>query len=162
MANKSKFSEEVTAAICESLEAGATRKAAHTAAGIPSATFYAWLGYGTQSPPKDQKYADFVEAIEAAEGEMIVTAVKAIKAAGAKSWQAWAWLLERRHAGDYGAIPRVLVQKSDAPKKVDPLEGKTREELEFALANNGCFPNEVPPQVEQIEEKPANDDKFPI
>ncbi|MHB8736496.1 MAG: hypothetical protein ACYC6M_14435 [Terriglobales bacterium] len=98
--------------ILTALRMGVSRKDAFTSAGISGDCFYTWLKRpGTRSfrtaegqPPAVITFAD---AVEKAEADFVISMVGVVRkaAAGAKdapgSWQAAAWLLERRRPGDF-------------------------------------------------------------
>jgi hypothetical protein len=80
---------------------GATRAIMAQYIGVSEPTFYRWMSTGRDSGT--QPYRELYERVKAAEGECAVQSLALIKKAamGGKgrpgSWQAAAWLLERRH-----------------------------------------------------------------
>ena len=80
---------------------GMTFGHAAAAAGISEGTFYRWKSIGEKA--KSGKYHEFYEALKSAEarGEMLL--LKRIQEASAGgTWQAGAWILERRYRNIWG------------------------------------------------------------
>lgn len=97
MARPSKHSPEVERLIVSLLEAGNTVETAAGAAGISPETFYDWMRRGLRDGKRDAKFRAFRAAVEQARSMAEATLVTRIsKAAANGSWQAAAWLLERR------------------------------------------------------------------
>ena len=90
MARPTKLTKEVTKAICEAIENGATYAAASEAAGIAYSTFNEWM--------KDKRpaYVKFSEAVSQANARFMTEGMRRIKEAGRRDWRAVAWSLERR------------------------------------------------------------------
>lgn len=78
-----------------------TDKEIYTALGISEASFYAYKN----------KSVEFSEALKKGRAEYLdnleAEAVAGIRAAGAQSWQAYAWLLERTKPEQYGKVDRL-------------------------------------------------------
>jgi hypothetical protein len=90
--------------IIEALKLGATHQRACAAAGIKKTTFYDWLA----------RDPDFSEAVNAAEWYAAEQALRAIRRAAREgTWQAGAWLLERRYPEEYG---RTIQEHSGGQK----------------------------------------------
>ena len=97
---RSKRTPETAERIIRALRLGATHRLAAAAGGINVATFYRWLD-------ADRAFRD---AVKEAEGAAALAALAAIeRAAQAGTWQAAAWLLERRYPEEYGR--RVVTQQ---------------------------------------------------
>lgn len=94
MAAKGKYTQQVIASITEAITLGATYRRACAAAGISEETFNVW---------RREKPA-FSEAIEKAEYEFTRKHLDVIRLAATRdgTWQASAWMLERRYPADYG------------------------------------------------------------
>jgi len=87
-----KLTDAALQTICQAITAGSTKHHAAEAAGIHRDTLHDWT----------RRYPDVSDAIEKAEGMMVVRNVALIQtAATAGTWQAAAWLLERRHSDDF-------------------------------------------------------------
>jgi hypothetical protein len=99
MARPSKLTPEITAILAEAIRAGGTREAAAARAGIGPSTLYDWLKRGDTG---DERYQEFSEAIKKAEADLEAKALGLILDAAGKSWQAAAWLLERRFPDRWG------------------------------------------------------------
>jgi len=91
--------------------------AAHEA-GVSHETFYDWL----------TRYPDFAEAVKKAEAAFILAALQRIDDAVQKgSWQAAAWLLERKYPAQFGVRQRLALE-GDANR---PLVVQVREFVEI-------------------------------
>lgn len=90
---KTKYTPETVGKIVQAIKLGATYKLACGYAGISHDTFYTWMS----TKP------EFSETIKEAEGAGAVELLARIKKEAAEgTWQAAAWILERRHPEDYG------------------------------------------------------------
>lgn len=90
---KTKYTPDTVKRLTDAITLGATFGHACKYAGISEDTFARWR----------KQYADFAEAIEAAEGKGILQWLAKIEAAANNgSWQAAAWKLERRYPQLYG------------------------------------------------------------
>ena len=102
MARPTKLTQEVTDRICLAIRAGNYAKIAAGMAGIGETTYYKWLDMAEQ-PNARKEYREFRESIERAEAEAEVSRVARItQAADNGTWQAAAWLLERKHGERWG------------------------------------------------------------
>lgn len=107
MARPSKLTSEVEARIVEAVELGATWERAADAAGIGASTLREWRQRGEAG---EAPFAAFVAALKRAEGDGVERALRTIRmAAESGTWQAAAWLLERRYPADYGRRTEVAV-----------------------------------------------------
>lgn len=100
---ESKRTEEVSNKIYEAIAEGNTHKTACALAGIHPATFYRWMD-------DDSEFCDTVKAAEAVSESFHVGQ---IKRASTSSWQASAWMLERRNNPEWGRKDRVDVTSKD-------------------------------------------------
>lgn len=91
MAAKGKYSKAIVDSICKMIEEGHTNKDAAILNRISHDTFYAWL--------KDKP--EFSDAVKRAQAKFKKGLLGTIQKASVKSWQAAAWILERRHKDDY-------------------------------------------------------------
>ena len=89
---------------------GMAYKLACDTARIGQSTFYEW----------QQDDPEFAEALLAAEGEGCEELISTIRFASAESWQAAAWILERRSPQLYG-------------RRVHEIQGKDGAELKFEV-----------------------------
>jgi transposase len=103
-------------AICQGLALGMTREKAAARAGIARRTFYNWLQRGQVE--EEGIYREFAEALDEADAQGQAHLLAIIQQAtqttpqGPGSWQAAAWLLERRHG--YVRDGRLSVQITGA------------------------------------------------
>lgn len=96
----SKLTDDIVNKICEAIKLGMTYEDASVFAGVTRRTFQNWLKEGRAG---NEKYREFLEKIENAEVTgMAVNLSNIHKASQAGSWQAGAWLLERRHPEKFG------------------------------------------------------------
>jgi hypothetical protein len=91
---------EVQERLVKATQLGLSWRHAAAYANISRTTLFNWRKRGEQE--EDGPYRELVDAMEAAEGEMIAANMAHIrKAAGEGAWQAAAWTLERRHPEEY-------------------------------------------------------------
>lgn len=99
MARRCKLTPEVQQRICDALGVGATYEHAAAFGGIAYETLNEWR----KSKPQ------FSEALKDAEGRAAVALLAKIqKAAGQGTWQAAAWILERRYPQLYGRTVQTV------------------------------------------------------
>lgn len=96
----SKFSPEIIEEICGYIAEGLNQADAQTLAGISKSTFHEW----------ESKHSDFSDALKAAKVKNKQYHIGNIYKAGAKSWQASAWYLERIHGKEF-AIKKEEVKQ---------------------------------------------------
>ena len=109
-----KLTPETQKAICDALRAGATHRMAADFAGVDVATMQRWLA-DPRSP-----FREFREAVKGAEAKGDVGALAVIRQAATNgTWQAAAWLLERRHPAEYGRRQVVALQRAHDPDVTD-------------------------------------------
>lgn len=106
MGRPCKLTPEVHQRIVQFLRHGNSQKAAAEAAGVSEATFQRWLAEGEKSPRS--KFREFCEDCKKAQAEWQASMVRVVErhAVGAgdltPTWQAAAWLLERRDHKNWG------------------------------------------------------------
>ena len=110
-----KYSDDVVKHITDALRGGNTRRASCAAGGISQETFARWLADN----------ADFMDAVEKAEGEAEMRNLAVIQDATKTTWQAAAWWLERKHKAEWssrveqtgadGSPVKVIVEYADKP-----------------------------------------------
>lgn len=100
---------QVSRKIITALAEGVPRETAVAAAGIGRSTFYGWLDAARQ-PDADPAMVAFLDGVEKAEASALVLYVKIVKRAAPKSWQAAAWMLERRWPDTFGRKDRVSIE----------------------------------------------------
>jgi len=126
------FTPEVTHALIAFLRAGSFVETAVAAAGISRSTFFVWMKRGEKAHMG--KFRQFYLDVRKAMADFEVGAVNSIREAGANgSWQASAWLLERKFPDEWGKIERVETTGANggpievAPAMRDPREMTTGE-----------------------------------
>lgn len=82
-------------AICRSISLGASIKTAASVAGVDPRTVYRWKKLGKKA--KSGKYFELIQKMQAAENQFIANNLENLAKHAAQTWQASAWLLERRH-----------------------------------------------------------------
>lgn len=120
MARPSKLTPEVQTQISQLIRAGNTVEVAAAAAGIGEGTFYEWMARGDKPGAAHDSFREFRAAIEQARAESEAGMVARIaKAASNGSWQAAAWLLERRAPERWAkaAERRLLADQESADKQ---------------------------------------------
>lgn len=108
MGRPTKLNANVQRVIVSAISKGNTREVAAAAAGIHRATLFNWLAAGEKA--KRGQYFDFLDAVKRAEAGAIVAMVGVVRHAGAQSWQAAAWWLERRYPDEWGRKDRVTLE----------------------------------------------------
>lgn len=97
---------EAVRGFLECLSLGLTIADACAYSGLSESAYHEWMAKAraARESGKRNEYAKFAEEVEKAKAEFVRNNVAIIqKAAMARSWQAAAWLLERRRPKDYGA-----------------------------------------------------------
>lgn len=113
----------------EALKLGAYVELAVKAAGISKSTHYYWMRHGEQGDPK---YRDYYEQVTAADSFGALQALDTIRTAAKNgTWQAAAWLLERRHG--YTKPEHVTREEpkatEDAPQTSEELIAKLAKQV---------------------------------
>lgn len=114
MGRRTKLTPTIQETIVRALRLGMYQREAAQAAGIDPETYYRWLRQGEQQ--QSGKYRVFCDAIKTAmaEGERaLLTRIQ--MAANEGTWQAAAWILERRHRERWG---RSVEVRNSEPVKV--------------------------------------------
>lgn len=117
---KTLLTDQRQEAIATMLRAGAYVEDACRAVGIHRATFYNWmargatqrerLNAGLEIEPDEQPYLDFLDTMEEADAEGIIGHVMNIdNAAKNGTWQASAWILERKQPKKWGRADRTEI-----------------------------------------------------
>tara|TARA_A100001011_G_scaffold322991_1_gene344649 strand:+ start:555 stop:998 length:444 start_codon:yes stop_codon:yes gene_type:complete len=112
MARRSKLTPAVTRLFVQALELNMTIDLASKYAGITPATFYNWINRGHKEGAGE--YFEFMETVNKAMAKAALVNMALIqKAANNGTWQASAWILERRFPDDFGRQrkePEVVLQ----------------------------------------------------
>ena len=131
-----KFSKERQDAFVTAISAGCTYQIACGAARIVYMTYRDWMRKGElelqalaasgEEVDELPQYAAFYLAVKQAEQEHAARMLAFINTAAAnpQTWQAAAWMLERRHVREYGRQITETVGKDDGPiqKKITVIE----------------------------------------
>lgn len=102
--NEPKFTTELATKFVDIVRRGNFRETACAQVGITSRTLRNWLSAAAKG---DERYAQFVAELDAAEAEAESTMVLAVRKAGLSDWRAAAWYLERRGAKRWGFKAQV-------------------------------------------------------
>jgi len=110
-----KYTEARVKKVCAAVAQGLTYQDAAALAGINRHTLAAWR---TAHP-------EFADALEQAESEFVRHHVgNIVAAADSGTWQASAWLLERRHPESYALHAELRLDQGEEPNsEVDELDG---------------------------------------
>lgn len=127
------------------LRAGAYREQAALHGGISVSTFYRWMKEGEAAhdagiPIAESPHRQLWEAVQNAEasGELHLLAI--IKEQAPKSWQAAAWILERKYPNKWGRFDRVEHSgKVIVPDVAVPASDVARVEIAKILAEAGAL-----------------------
>ena len=120
MGRKTKCTPKTIARVAEGLRIGMTHELAAQYGGINPDTFYRWLKLAN-APSSNKCYSEFSEAIKAAEADNAARCLLVIDdAANDGSWQAAAWMLERRHKYQRQASVQVETRQEPEMEVVDP------------------------------------------
>lgn len=98
---------DVQSQICAALQRGNYIETSAAFAGINKSTLFMWLKQGRKDieDGKANKHTRFIDAVEKAQAEAEVRDLEHVdRAAGAGSWQAASWKLERRFPKRWGRV----------------------------------------------------------
>ena len=125
------FSDEITEIIKESIIAGLTLEGAAAAAGISYDALNEWRKRGEAG---DERFVKFCEMLKSAKYVGQKELALKIRKAADHSWQAAAWLLERRHHDVWGRKDIAVIEggnvqinvnvstKEEALKEIEAIE----------------------------------------
>jgi transposase len=113
-----KLTPERQKAIVEAVAAGVPRKFAAMRAGITERCLYLWLAKGRKGGKANTLYVQLFHAVQKAEADAVARNVAIVQKAGAKSWQAAAWWLERRYHAEFGRKDRTFIQTPRRGRRV--------------------------------------------
>ncbi len=120
MGRNVKCTAKTIARVAEGLRIGMTHELAAQYGGIGKNTFYRWLKLA-EDPNATNCYRDFRDAVKAAEADNAARCLLVIDdAANDGSWQAAAWMLERRHKYQRQASVQVETRAEPELEVVDP------------------------------------------
>jgi hypothetical protein len=140
MARRTKLTPQVQALFIQALEMSMTIDLASKYAGITNSTFYNWMDRGKREG--EGIYFEFLETVNKAIARSALINMAVIqKAAKNGTWQASAWILERRHPEEYGRQkkdPQVLLQIDAKEASITQLIQQVKEtdlELDAFIAD---------------------------
>src|SRR5262245_10349520 len=127
---RTKLTEATRRVIVESVAAGVPLKYAAQRAGVGERTLAGWLAAGRKA--KRGPFLQLLQAVKKAEAEAVARNVAIVQKAAAKTWQAAAWWLERRHHAEFGRQDRTIVQAqvkgpdlgADVRRRLDEADGR--------------------------------------
>lgn len=111
----SKLNDDVQKVIVDALVRGNFQNVAAELAGVDNATICRWMEKGQREEPEFARYREFREAILVANASAQDAQISRInRAARDGTWQAAAWLLERRFHDQWGRKDKVQHEGADA------------------------------------------------
>ena len=120
MARPSKISPQRIKDAEEAMRLGLTLELAASYIGITKPTWYAWMAKGKSDP--DSIFGQFFAAVKRGEAKGAALSLARIhRAAQAGTWQADAWLLERRHGYRRDATAAPASVSSHATDRLSEL-----------------------------------------
>ena len=137
MSRRTKLNPQRQAMIIEALQLEMPIELASKYAGIEQKTFYNWMNRGRREG--EGIYFQFLQAIEKAIAKSALVNMAIIqKAAKEGTWQASAWIMERRHKYHAKQEPEVIVQIDAKEASITQLIQQVKEthlELETFIAD---------------------------
>lgn len=115
------ITEQKVKAICKAITLGATVKVAASTAGIDQKTLYNWRQKGKNAT--SGMFYDLVKRMETAENQFITNNLENLARHSNLSWQASAWLLERRHPELFAKITERR-ELEELKKEVQAIRGE--------------------------------------
>jgi hypothetical protein len=129
MARPTKLTDKHIKDVEEAMRLGLTYALASGYVGVSESTFYAWLSKGQTKPRSN--YGRFREALKRGQSKAAALSLARIqRAANNGSWQADAWLLERR----FGYRKDADLHISDREEQDTATEHQANEELASVLS----------------------------
>lgn len=129
LGGKNKATPQTIKIILDAIRGGASQRDASALAGISEDTLSLW-----------KRDSDFSEQMRQKEVEFKMSQVKIIEKAAQKTWQAAAWLLERKYPNEY--TNRVRIEQPERFKT--GYEHLTDEQLEAEIARLRKENGEIP------------------
>lgn len=141
MVNKTKLNPDVISTMAKLFELGCTAKATYDAVRVGASTYMHWIKVGEEAAEKDPVNlspwellcVELVEKTNQAQAKFQEKCLIIIQDATPKTWQAAAWLLERRNPKDFSIYSRADIKKDERVKitfeDVKPAEEKKDKRL---------------------------------
>jgi len=138
---RTKLTPELQTRFCQGIRLGMTYRLACGYAGISETTFYRWLQEADQGHTAQW---EFREAIKASEAEGAAHSLAIINKAGKEgSWQASAWLLERRHCYRRDSAPVVEAIINDVETQQRMVEMDSEDGRESIIGEVARLPEDM-------------------
>jgi hypothetical protein len=151
----SKISEELVKKICSYIATGNYISVACEAAGIDKATFYRWIEWAEQGK---EPYTTLATELKKAEAEAETNRVAKLHLAGDKSWQANAWLLERKQPDRWGQTQRIHQTVDMSPEAKSYMAALTQANKQLVIEGEyKALPEGVTKGVTPASETPTKD-----
>ena len=138
--NPKKFNPDTAVKIIQYVAMGAFLETAASCAGVCKMTLHNWCKAGEDAnhPRSTEELRAWKTALDEAEAFAEARAVSGILQAGATSWQAYAWYLERKHWNRWRAKTGVIAENPDGSAAAPP-------KLEVTLFEGGDSTSAVEP-----------------
>jgi len=108
MGRRTRLTNKTRDTILKGIRLGLTHERAAQLAGITARTFYTWKSKGEKGTAPI--YIQFLQALKKAEVEGEAANIQVIVKAGQEgTWQAAAWLLERRHPERWARVQKIEI-----------------------------------------------------
>ena len=121
-----KCTPKVIARVARILALGGTINSACRAGGIDPVSYYKWIKRGEAG---EEPFVNFLHAIKESQAVAEEKALRVIDEAMLDSWQAAAWLLERRYPNDWGRRQRMDIgtDKEQPMEVIVRIGGKSKD-----------------------------------
>jgi transposase len=131
--NPKKFNPDTAIKVIEYVGSGCFLETAAAAAGLSKVTLYKWmrLGENKNDPGSTEELRAWKVRLDEAEAMAEARAVQGIQEAGAQSWQAYAWFLERKYPQRWRQRNTVIPENPDGSPYNPP-------KLEVSLFRGGA------------------------
>jgi len=136
MARPTKLDDLLSKRIVMAIAKGLPRDTAAKLAGIAPSTLYLWLRKGDAG---EEPFSEFSDALKRAEAEGEAELVAIIREAGKTSWQACAWLLERRRPARWA----VRRERAEKPISKDEADRLLAEAGALAMSKQGTVAEQI-------------------
>jgi transposase len=132
MGRPSKLTDELQAEIVDHLKTGNYIETVCALVGISKSTFYSWLNKGKTST-RTNKYSRFAYAVERAQAWAEARLVALISKQAEKTWQAAAWLLERKHPSKWSRNRKEEQKPEEISSDISHIDPADREIVKKVL-----------------------------
>lgn len=138
---KTKLTPDLQAKFCQGIKLGMTYRLACGYVGIRESTFYRWLQEAEQGHDRQKEFKEAVKAAEATGAAHSLAVIH--RAAEEGSWQASAWLLERRHCYRRDSAPVVEAIINDAQAQPRMVEMDSEDGRETIIGEVARLPEDM-------------------